>query len=75
MSIMVRHVPRERDELVLQWLAWRAAGHGAKSIATRFGVSDYSVVRKATSGVMNDDMSFGPEAWGDTIDEIERAYW
>jgi hypothetical protein len=48
---MPRPVPREKDDLVLAWLALREAGQGWTSIARAYGVKNATTVRDAVMAV------------------------
>jgi hypothetical protein len=59
---------RDRDELILEWLACRTAGESCYSIATRYGVSRGQVVA-ATGRVRDADFA----ECGETI--FVGEYW
>ena len=70
MNVRIRHVSRERDEELLQWLAWRVKGHSASRIAGHSG-RNTGVIVTATNNVR----SAGLMESGEDAGKVARAYW
>lgn len=64
---VVRHVPRSRDEEVLEWLARRSGGESAHAIAKSAGKSAGLVIR-ATNAVRAADQKASEE-------DVTGGYW
>lgn len=64
----IRHVPRERDDEVLDWIALRLSGVSANEIARRYGRKS-AVVVQTINLVRDDDIAASPG------ENAERSYW
>jgi transposase len=65
------NMPREDDERLLAWVAMRAKGHDAKTVAEQFGVTVQRVIN-ATNNVMKDDLDYSKD---EPTGRIRRSYW
>ena len=69
-KVRVRHVSRERDEEVLQMLAWRRAGRSVTWIEQRLGIA-HGIATTATRKVMLADL----EESGEPPGIVRAGYW
>jgi hypothetical protein len=68
--IIIRHVPRSRDDQLLRWLRLRSAGWSAEQIARRYGVTNNGSVISATENVRDADLAES----GDPEEVVMAAY-
>ena len=66
----IKHVPRDRDEQLLDWLHWRSAGVPASGIARKVGKNS-GIVIGATNTVRDADLAESGEDRGDVL----TGYW
>lgn len=66
----IRHVPRARDEEVLQWLDRRVRGESCAAIGAAFGVAERAV-EAATRAVRAADLAES----GEDAARVRRGYW
>lgn len=69
MMIKIFHVPRERDEMVLQWLELRRTGHTVAEIGD-MDDENPGTVRAATNRVRDADLTES----GESLNLVRRAY-
>lgn len=69
MKVVIRPVSRDRDEVLLQWVAARVSAPGSVSaLAVRLGVSKGQLIRDTNSVKAADIRESGE-------DEARHAYW
>ena len=66
-EIHIRHVPREKDELILSWIAARQAGVSAYRIAKEAGINN-GIVSMSTNAVKKADAEESGE-------DVAEFYW
>lgn len=69
-KLRIRHVPRERDEQLLGWLARRTFGESANAIARSVGQNAGQLIA-ATNAIRTADITES----GEDRSVVERGYW